>query len=277
MENLPAFDKDPGKSLFEKKARANDFTYWFASELMQLLGYDSKSTFRNAISKAQIACANLNIPVEENFIHVKSGDGSDTKMTRFACYLVAMNADSRKPLVAKAQVYFAALAESFRQYYEQAENVIRVQMRGEISEREKSLVGVASQAGIEQYGLFQNAGYRGLYNMHLYQLRELKGIPGNRTPLDFMGKTELAANLFRITQTEEKIKSENIEGQKNLENTAEFVGKEIRNTMIKLSGQTPESIPAVDDIKAVKKEIKQTHKKLRKLDHKPAKKKKTKK
>jgi DNA-damage-inducible protein D len=101
----------------------------------------------------------------------------------------------------------------------------------------------------------------------------LKGIPGNRTPLDFMGKTELAANLFRITQTEEKIKSENIRGQTKLENTAEFVGKEIRKTMIKLSGQTPESIPPVDDIKIVKKEIKQTHKKLRKLDDRSPKKK----
>jgi DNA-damage-inducible protein D len=273
MENLPAFDKDPSESLFEKKARSNEFTYWLATELMELLGYDNRSAFRNAISKAQIACANLNIPVEENFIHIISEIGSDTKMTRFACYLVAMNADSRKPQVAKAQVYFATLAESFRQYYEQAENVIRVQIRGEISEREKSLAGVASQAGIEQWALFQNAGYRGLYNMHLYQLRQLKGIPGNRTPLDFMGKTELAANLFRITQTEEKIKSENIRGQTKLENTAEFVGKEIRKTMIKLSGQTPESIPPVDDIKIVKKEIKQTHKKLRKLDDRSPKKK----
>lgn len=267
MDNLPAFNGNPANSLFETKSKSNGGTYWLESDLMALLGYDNKNTFRNAVSKAQAVCANLNIPVEENFISIKNEKGiKDTQLTRFACYLIAMNADSRKPEVAKAQAYFAALAESFRQYCEEAENVMRLQIRSEISGREKSLSGVAKEAGVIEYHFFQNAGYRGMYNMNLSQIRTLKHVPNDRSPLDFMGKTELAANLFRITQTEAKIKGENIKGQKQCEVAAEHVGKVVRKTMKHLSGQTPESLPPAHDIKEVKKELKETHNKLKRID-----------
>jgi DNA-damage-inducible protein D len=177
-----------------------------------------------------------------------------------------MNADSRKAEVAKAQAYFAALADSFRQYCEEAENVLRIQIRSEISGREKSLSGVAKEAGVINYQYFQNAGYRGMYNRNLNEIRALKHVPSDRSPLDFMGKTELAANLFRITQTEAKIKGENIKGQKQCEVTAEQVGQVVRKTMKQISGQTPESLPPAHDIKEVKKELKETHKKLKKID-----------
>jgi DNA-damage-inducible protein D len=269
MSDMPVFSSDPNNSAFEQTARQNKVTYWLASDLMRFLGYEDKGFFRKAISRAQIACANLDIPVEDNFIACVLDDGGpDTKLTRFACYLVAMNADARKPQVAQAQVYFAALAESVRQYFEHVDNVERIQIRGDISEREKALGGVAKEAGVEEWGLFQNSGYRGMYNMNLSKLRIIKGAPPHRTPLDFMGKAELAANLFRITQTEEKIKNQNIKGQRNLEIAAENVGSEVRTTMIKLSGQAPESLPPSEDIKTVKKEIRQTHKKFKKLDDK---------
>ena len=254
MTELQIFNADPNKSLFEQFSHENDLTYWLASDLMKFLGYEKMADFQKTILKAQKICINLNIDVTDNFNKVENDEGaSDIKLSRFACYLVAMNADTRKSQVAKAQVYFAALAESFIQYLRHSEGVVRVELRGEISEREKSLAGTAHDAGVEEYAFFQNAGYRGMYNMNLSMLRQMKGLPDRRSPLDFMGKTELAANLFRITQTEEKIKSDSTYGQRDLEDVAEFVGKEVRDTMSRLSGVLPENLPISDDIKFVKK------------------------
>jgi DNA-damage-inducible protein D len=177
-----------------------------------------------------------------------------------------MNGDPKKPQVAQAQAYFVQWAEACRLYLEQAEGVERVAIRGEISEHERTLSGTAKAAGVVEYGLFQNAGYRGLYNMDLWQIRRRKGVPQGRSPLDFMGKTELAANLFRVTQTEEKIRAEKIRGQKPLERTAEGVGRKVRQTMIEISGKRPEELPPAEDIKEVHKKLKTSHREIRKLD-----------
>lgn len=179
-----------------------------------------------------------------------------------------MNGDTKKREVAQAQAYFAAVAEAFRKYVEQSEEVERILIRDEISEHEKSLSGVAGKAGVTEYGLFQNAGYRGLYNMNLSALKARKGIPDGRSALDFMGKEELAANLFRVTQTEAKLRNERITGQKNAEDAAYSVGKEVRSTMQRISGNTPESLPIAEDIKKVKSAIKSSQKEFAKLDKK---------
>jgi DNA-damage-inducible protein D len=217
-----------------------------------------------------VACDTLNIPIHDNFISVtRDVDGKqvlDYKMTRFACYLSAMNGDVKKPHVAAAQAYFVTISEAFSKSIQAQESVERVVIRSEVADQEKSLSSTVKTAGIENYAFFQNEGYRGLYNMNLKRVREIKNVPTNRSPLDFMGKQELAANLFRITQTEAKIKNSNISGQKPLERAAFSVGQEVRNTMKKISGQTPEMLPAVEDIQVVKKELKGTHKEFTKLD-----------
>lgn len=238
---------DEDRPSFEDLGRANGERFWFARDFMRLLGYESFQSFQKAINKAVATCTALNLPVVENFTQItREFEGQavqDFKLTRFACYLIAINGDVRKPEVAAAQAYFVTMAEAFRQYIQTTESVERVQIREEVSERERSLSVAADRAGVEHYHFFHNAGYRGMYNMNLADLRELKGVPQGRTLFDFMGRQELAANLFRITQTEAKIENEAIRGQSPLESAAFSVGQTVRRTIIEISKTTPESLP----------------------------------
>lgn len=264
------FHMEPDRPGFESLGKQNGFRYWYASDLAKLLGYDTTAGFSQALNKAMTACNALGIAIMDNFVEEhRQVDGKsirDYKLSRFACYLAAMNGDVRKPMVALAQSYFGKLAEACHLYLEQADGIERVQIRSELSDRERSLSGVAKSQGVQEYALFQNAGYRGLYNMNLGQLRSLKGVPEKRSPLDFMGREEMAANLFRVTQTEAKIRNENIRGQRPLETAAETVGRKVRQTMIQTSGNRPENLPPAEDIKEVHKKLKTAHKGLRKLD-----------
>src|SRR5262249_40625920 len=135
----------------------------------------------------------------------------DFELTRFACYITAMNGDPRKPEVAAAQVHFAGMAEAVRVLLSDPDHVHRIRLRDELAQSEKALSGVAKSAGVvaERYGLFHNAGYMGMYNMSYNRLKEYKGFQGTGTLLDFMGRQELAANQFRVTQTEAMIRNEN--------------------------------------------------------------------
>jgi DNA-damage-inducible protein D len=256
---------------FEQRGLTNGGKYWLASHFMEWLGYTSFASFEQAVNKAIGVCTTLSIPVLENFQQVTTGGLPDYKLSRFACYLVAMNANVQKPQVAAAQAYFATLAEAARQYIQDANDIERVQIRGEVSEREKSLSAAAKIAGVEQYAFFQNAGYRGMYNMDLAQLKKTKGLKTgsaefNRSLLDFMDKRELAGNLFRITETEAKLKKDETHGQKPAEDVAHTVGQKVRKIMIDNTGEKPEYIPLAGDIAKVKKGIVQTMKELFRLD-----------
>ena len=268
--NESPFHLQPDKPGFEALSKSNGFRYWWASELAVTPGYESLNSFRKAVERAMMALTSLDITVFDNIVQEQREVGGkiivDYRLSRFACYLAAMNGDPKKPQVAQAQAYFVQWAEACRLYLEQADGVERVAIRGEISEHERTLSGTAKRAGVTEYGLFQNAGYRGLYNMNLRELRRHKGVPDGRTPLDFMGKTELAANLFRVTQTDEKIRAERIRGQKPLERAAEDVGREVRRTMVKISGKRPEDLPPAEDIKEVHKKLKSSHREIKKLD-----------
>jgi DNA-damage-inducible protein D len=222
----------------------------------------------NAENKAMAACAQLSIPIAENFEETRAPatGGRDWKLSRFACYLTVMNGDPKNQRVAEAQAYFVTMADAFRRYVQESEGVERVLVRGEVSDREKALSATAHVRGVENFAFFQNAGYRGMYNLDLSQIRVRKGVPSRRSPLDYMGKTELAANLFRITQTEEKIRNEDLVGQKPLERAAEHVGREVRNTMYRLSGTRPEELPPATDINDVRRGLKRTGREFAKLD-----------
>ena len=269
---LDVFHFDEDRPNFEDLSGDNGFHFWLASKLMEVLGYTNITNIKNAkpIQRALTACNTLGIPIQENFDFLDD----DVKLTRFACYLVAMNADPQKPQVAAAQAYFAVLAEQFSKYAQDNEAVDRVVTRDEITQQEKSLSSVAKQSGVESYPLFQNAGYRGMYNMDLRGLKEKRGIPDKRSPLDFMGATESAANLLRIRLTEEKIKTERRYGQPELENAASTIGHEVRDLLVRTIHRTPESLPVAPDIRNVHRGLKQTSKGFRAIDEPPSKKRK---
>jgi DNA-damage-inducible protein D len=179
-----------------------------------------------------------------------------------------MNGDTKNPWVSKAQLYFATLDQVVQEtYVVQAESMDRLISRSEISEREVTLSKTAATAGVESHSRFQNAGYLGMYNMNLHDLKRLKKMPDVTRPLfDFMGKDELAANLFRLTLTEGRIKKESTYGQSQLEHVARDVGRKVRTSLIDETGVTPESLPIAADIKMVKKGLKGTRNAFAQID-----------
>lgn len=249
--------------LFEQKGRPNGCTTWSAEDLAEWLGYPNYSAFRGVIKKAQEVLLSCNIEVTDHFfqeatIDEKGRAKKDLRLTRFACYLAAMNGDVKKKQVAQAQVYFARFNEACQRYLDDADPVNRVLVRKEVSKQERTLSRVAHGAGVKDYARFRSAGYLGLYNMNLADLKKVKGIPDGRCAYDFMGPQELAANLFRISETEAKIKSDHVRGQTALEKTAMFVGATVRDAMEKISGDKPEELPAQEDIRKVKAGLKES-------------------
>ncbi len=259
-----AFDGQP--PAFELLAQQNGFRFWLASDLAKSLGYETTEPIQKALNKALAVCMMLNIDVAENFQSIATGKVPEAKLSRFACYLTVMNAEIRNPLVSRAQAFFAGLADAYWEVVEQNAEVDRMHARGEISAHEKLLAASAKHGGVEDYARFQNAGYVGMYNMSLWKLKTYKRFEGAGSLLDRMGREELAANLFRLTLTESKIRNESIKGQMHLESAAEKVGRIVRNATFEATGQMPERMPLSGPISDTKKSIKETQKAFRKLD-----------
>jgi len=259
---------------FEDFKQENGVTYWWASDLMKMLGYPNMKAFQKVLDRATKAFVSLNIPHYENILaEQRIVDGNtvqDFKLTRFACYMSVMNGDPKKNEVASAQAYFAQQTRKFELYLENNLEIDRLLIREELTEGNKSLNSVVKQAGVQDYAKFTNAGYLGMYNMSSWQLEKKRGVKKGKL-MDFMGRTELAANLFRVTQTEERIKSKGIAGQNNLEQTHFQVGKEVREIIQKNAGKNPENLPQEKQLPEVKKELKEGYKKMLKED-KPKKK-----
>ena len=259
---------------FEDFKNENGITFWWASDFLQMLGYPNMKAFEKVISRATKAFASLNINLFDNIIRDKRTIGDKTeddyKLTRFACYMCAMNGDVKKPEVAMAQAYFAEQTRKYELFIEDNQNIDRLLTREELTEGNKSLASTVKQEGVNDYAKFTNAGYLGMYNMASWQLEKKRNIKKGKL-MDYMGRTELAANLFRVTQTEERIKSQNIKGQANLEQTHKEVGKEVRAIIVKNTGRTPEQLPQEKQLPEVKKELKVGYKNMTKEDKKPKK------
>ena len=259
---------------FEDFKNENGLTYWWASDLLAMLDYKDIKSFQNVLDKATKALVALNIPHYDNIIAERREQNGrsfqDFKLTRFACYIAVMNANSAKVEVATAQAYFAQQTRKFELYIQNNEQFERLHIREELIEGNKSLASVAKKALVEDFAKFQNAGYLGMYNMQSWKLENVRKVKKGSL-MDYMGRTELAANLFRVTQTEERIKNEKIKGQANLEQTHFQVGKEVREIVKKNTGKNPESLPMEKQLADVKKELKDGHKRMAEQDKSPRK------
>ena len=245
--------------------------YWYARELQKVLEYTEWRKFVGVIKKAINSCKTSNYVASDHFVGtdkmINLGKGGqrkvpDYKLSRYACYLIAQNGDSRKKVIALAQTYFAIQTRKQelleKEYNSLTEDEKRFYQRDLTKKGNYSLNQTAKKAGVKNFDKFHNAGYKGLYNGEIANdIAKRKGLRYREEILDNMGSEELAANLFRITQTESKLKKDNVCGEGNAIDTHYEVGKEVRNTIERLGGTMPEDLPTPDkSLKVLEKENK---------------------
>lgn len=249
--------------------------FWYARDLQRVLGYTEWRNFTSVIEKAKVACQNSGIAPAGDFVDVNKiveagaahKDIGDIMLSRYACYLIVQNGDPRKEIIALGQTYFAVKTrqqELLEGYDQLSEDQKRLAIRNEMIQHNKSLAEAAQMAGVvdsRDYAIFQNKGYQGLYGgLGAKEIHARKGLKPNQKILDHMGSTELAANLFRATQTDEKLRRENIRGKEAANRTHYEVGKKVRQTIAELGGTMPENLPTPQ--KSIK-EIESEQKKLK--------------
>lgn len=261
------------ESLFESIRHVNKYgeEFWYARELQIALEYKEWRNFFKVIEKAMTACNGSDNEISDHFVEVNKmvniGSGAereleDMALSRYACYLIVQNGDSRKKVIALGQSCFAVKTrqqELIENFDELDEDKKRLAIRYEMIEHNKMLVAAAKDAGVsttKDYAIFQNYGYKGLYGgLSAKEIHAKKGLKKNQKILDHMGYEELAANLFRATQTDAKLRRENIQGKENANQAHYDVGKEVRNTIERLGGTMPEDLPTPNkSIQQIEKE-----------------------
>ncbi len=254
-----------------KRIDENGTEWWSSRELAKALGYADYRNFLEVMRKAWSACYNSGQDPNYHFGKIteviKAGKGAEHKvdtwlMSRYVCYLAVQNADPTKSIVAQAQTYFAIQTRRAELMLDKnapltEEEEKRLILRNEMSKHNVHLAGAAKEAGVisnKDYAIFQIFGYQGLYGgLDAQDIHEKKGLTKNQRILDHMGSTELAANLFRATQTEEKLRRENIKGKDNANQAHKEVGAKVRETIKELGGTMPEDLPSVESIKKIER------------------------
>jgi DNA-damage-inducible protein D len=265
-------------SAFEDAAQSDDGgnEFWLARDLQRLLGYAKWDNFLTVVQRARDACIASGHSTSDHFAGVGKmvilGSGAereieDIVLSRYASYLIAQNGDARKQEVAFAQTYFAIQTrrqeiadQQAEKYTPLSEDERRCLLRDEIKEHNKNLASAAKNAGVREgvdFAIFQTHGYKGLYGgLDVPGIRRRKGLKSSQHILDHMGSTELAANLFRATQTEEKLRKENTRG-KDAANRVHFdVGAKVRQTIHEIGGDMPETLPPAEDVRKVERRLK---------------------
>lgn len=275
MDNIVNYSEKTFEDI--KHINENGQEFWYARELQKVLEYTEWRNFCNIIDKAKIACETSGNDIADHFVdinkmvmaNVAPKPIDDITLSRYACYLIVQNGDPRKEVIAVGQTYFAVKTrqqELIENYDELSESQKRLAIRNEMATHNKSLAEAAQMAGIadpKDYAIFQNKGYQGLYGgLGVKEIHARKGLKKNQKILDHMGSTELAANLFRATQTDEKLRRENIKGKEAANETHYQVGRKVRQTIKELGGTMPENLPTPEkSIKQLEKE--QEKKKLK--------------
>jgi DNA-damage-inducible protein D len=253
-------------SVFEriKRTDSQGREFWSAREFCEALGYTEYRNFEPVIQKARLACETSGQRAEDHFVEVHEmvdiGSGAKREVTttylsRYACYLSIQNADPAKPMVSLGQTYFAIQTRRQELEDQSIEDERRLLLRREVKEHNNKLAGVAREAGVVKpvdFAIFQAHGYMGLYGgLNAADLHRKRRLGQRQHILDHMGSTELAANLFRATQTEEKIRREGIKGKDAANRTHRQVGAKVRQTIKELGGTMPEELPVAEDIRKV--------------------------
>ena len=254
--------------------------FWLARELAPLLDYPQWRNFLPVLDKAREACRNSGQKVEDHFADVRKmveiGSGAlreveDLRLSRYACYLIVQNGDPSKPVIANGQTYFAMqtrrqeLADDAK-FSQLSEDGKRLAIRNELATHNKHLAAAAKDAGVAtslDYAIFQDHGYKGLYGgLGNKEIHARKGLKKSQKILDHMGSTELAANLFRATQTEEKLRRDGVRGKQKANQTHFEVGRKVRQTIDELGGTMPESLPtpesSIQQIESAQKKLAKT-------------------
>lgn len=251
-------------SPFEQIRRLNDAgnEHWSSRDFARVLGYSDYRNFEQVIDKARLACFNSGQRVDDHFVDITEmigiGKGGQravktTLLSRYACYLAIQNADPGKDIVALGQTYFAIQTRRQELTGEQLEDDRRLLLRNELKKHNTQLAEAAKDCGVvdpRDYAIFQNHGYQGLYGgMTAQDIHQHKGLKKSQQILDHMGSTELAANLFRATQAEEKLRREKVKGKDRANQTHLEVGRKVRQTIKELGGTMPEHLPVAQSIK----------------------------
>lgn len=269
MSEIIIYDEQTFESI--KHINENGQEYWLARELQPVLEYTQWRRFSDAIERAKLACKNSGFETEDHFADVGKmvdiGSGAereiyDVMLSRYACYLIVMNGDPRKEIIALGQTYFAIKTrqqELIENYEELTEDQKRIAIRQEMKRHNTALAEAAHNAGVIKpidYAVFQNFGYMGLYGgLKAQDIKQRKGLKKSQDILDHMGSTELAANLFRATQTEEKLRRDNVQGKAEANRTHYEVGAKVRKTIKELGGTMPEDLPTPEkSIKQIERE-----------------------
>ncbi len=270
IAGVPDITPSNDRQSFEALRLVNQFgaEYWSARGLQPLLGYSQWRRFEQAIRRAQMACSQSGNDPVHHFAGagkpIVGGKGAvqtveDFHLSRFACYLIAQNGDPRKPEIANAQAYFAVQTRRQEMSEDASRDRERVELRDQTGEAFRALSGVAKRAGVQSsmFGVFHDAGYKGLYGgLGAGRIKATKGIPEKDNLLDRMNPTELAANQFRLTQARDKLAREDIKNQQRAIDAHEQVGREVRDAIRRIGGTLPEKIPPVEHISHVKQRLK---------------------
>lgn len=253
-------------SPFERIKRTNDagMEFWSSRDFAEVLGYGDYRNFEGVIEKAKLACFNSGHRLEDHFVDVTEmvgiGSGAERPiksvlLSRYACYLAIQNADPKKEIVAQGQTYFAVQTRRQELGDQRVEEERRLLLREEMRRHNLQLADAARDSGVVEpmdYAVFQNHGYMGLYGgLKMEDIHRRRKLKKSQRILDHMGSTELAANLFRATQTEEKLRRDNVRGKDSANRTHHEVGAKVRQTIHELGGTMPEELPPAESIKKI--------------------------